>query len=217
MDSLNIVVPIKDPARSKERLSHLLSSDKRGKLSVALFEGVLEALETRPPSSHLLVVTESKFWWDRLEAHGISVLRLERALGETDAVLRATEWSMQHQFASQLVIPGDMGALVLSDLKTLWGTPRPNPSLILCPATGDNGTNAVLSTPPDAVPYRFGRGSFHDFRKEAHQREVPCRVLRLESFVLDIDTEDDLRCLSQMGGSRRIEQLLEGWKIDGGS
>lgn len=214
MGSLNIVVPIKDPARSKERLSCLLSPKKRKQLSIALFEGVLEVLARLPAGSRLLVVTESRFWWERLEARGISVLHLEQALGETAAVVRATEWSKRHQFGSQLVIPSDLGALHLSDFKTLLGAPRPNPSLILCPATGDNGTNAVLSTPPDAVPYRFGRGSFDDFRKEAYRQKVPCRVLRLKSFFLDIDTEDDLRCLHRRGESRRIDQLLKGWKIE---
>lgn len=217
MGNLNIVVPIKDPSRSKQRLRRILSPEERGRLSIALFEGVLEALEKRPPGSQLLVATESRFWWDRLQAHGVTILRLKEALGETEAVLRATEWSMQHQFTSQLVIPGDMGALDPSDMRTLWEAPRPNPSLLLCPAAGDDGTNGVLSTPPDAVPHRFGKSSFGVFRKEAQRRNIPCNVMRLKSFSLDIDTEDDLRCLSQMGGSGRIEQLLEGWKIDGGS
>ena len=211
---LNVVLPIKDPENSKQRLAGILTKTRRQALSLVLNKGVLATLNSLPHAPHILVVTDSGRIEELARNYGASVLKEEKACGETEAVERATRWSLQEGFRSQLVIPGDLMNLTPSNLGILLNEPRLNPSLLLCPATGDDGTNAILATPPDAVPYRFGAKSFEEFRERAKERDIPCRVFRLESFILDLDTPDDLRTLMRRSTNCPAKDLLRGWSID---
>ena len=166
-----------------------------------------------PNPPHLLVVTDSGAIEQLARTYGASVLKEDEACGETEAVERATQWSVRNSFRSQLVIPGDLAMVIPSELETLLGEPRADPSLMLCPATGDNGTNAVLTTPPNVVPYRFGERSFEEFREKARVRKIECKVLRFASFVLDLDTPEDLRTLCTGPTHCPARELLEDWNF----
>lgn len=214
MPDLNIVLPIKDPGKAKERLSNLLTRQERRELSLALAEEVVEIVTELSRDPHVLVVTDSEFVGSLMKGKKATVLMEEEALGETRAIERATEWSIENKFRSQLVIPGDLAELNSRELELLLKEPRPYPSLILCPATGDDGTNAVLSTPPDVVRHRYGSKSFDEFKKKAAEKDILCNVLRLESLVLDLDTGDDLGTFLKRGREDRVSRLLESWGIE---
>ena len=214
MPDLNIVLPIKDPGKSKERLSNLLTRQERRKLSLALAEEVVEIVTELSRDPHVLVVTDSEFVGSLMKGKKATVLMEEEALGETRAIERATEWSIENKFRSQLVIPGDLAELNSRELELLLKEPRPYPSLILCPATGDDGTNAVLSTPPDVVRHCYGSKSFDEFKKKASEKDILFKVLRLESLVLDLDTGDDLGTFLKRGRENRVSRLLESWGIE---
>ena len=61
MPDLNIVLPIKDPGKAKERLSNLLTRQERRELSLALAEEVVEIVTELSRDPHVLVVTDSEF------------------------------------------------------------------------------------------------------------------------------------------------------------
>ena len=135
----------------------------------------------------------------------------EQAEGETRAVEKATAWSVEKGYRSQLVVPGDMAVLGLADIAELLEHPREFPSVVLCPATDDDGTNALLCSPPDVIPYRFGEASFPEYRARARERDVPCHILRIPGFVLDLDTPDDVKTFMAGVGSHPARTLLEQW------
>lgn len=213
MNDINIVLPIKDPTHAKERLAPLLSPEQRRELALLLIEQTLAFFASLAPVAHRLVVTDSEWVAECAKQQGFAVLRETSADGETAAVERATRWSVEHGFRSQLVIPGDMAELDADDILRLLAQERPDPSVILCPASGDDGTNAILTTPPDAISFRFGDRSFPDYMAQARRKGMACSVLRLESLVLDLDTPDDVRVLLRNGHNVRLTSVLKEWNI----
>ena len=212
-EDLNIVIPANDPAGAKERLRQILSAAQRRAFALALFECTLEFFTKHPAAEHILVVTDSDLIGERAEAAGCAVVMEGRAAGETAAVERAAAWSVEHGFRSQLVIPGDMAELKAEEISLLLGRVRPDPCIILCPATGDDGTNAILTTPPDVIPFRFGDRSFPGYRELARERNILCRVLRLRSLALDLDTPDDLHAFLAGHAGHPARALLDQWNI----
>jgi 2-phospho-L-lactate guanylyltransferase len=213
MPSLNVVIPVKNPDGAKQRLGGLLSPDQRTGLALLLFERVLRTFSCFSDALDMLVVTDSQHVAQLAERYGAQVLIEEQAEGETTAVNRASAWSIEHGYASQLVVPGDMASLDPDEIRRLLEHPREHPSVILCPATGDDGTNALLCTPPDVIPYRFGKASFPEYNQRAEERGVPCHVLRLPSFALDLDTPDDIRAFLDTHPTHPGARLLEAWQV----
>jgi 2-phospho-L-lactate/phosphoenolpyruvate guanylyltransferase len=213
MRDINIVLPIKDPTNAKERLASLLSAEQRRALAWLLIERTLAFFKDFTATANILVVTDSDRVAGRSEEEGYSVLREGRAEGETAAVERATRWSVEHGFRSQVVIPGDMAELDADEIRHLLTQDRPDPSVILCPATGDDGTNAILTTPPDVLRFRFGARSFPDYVEQARVKGVPCSVVRLDSLVLDLDTPDDVHAVLRNGRNASLKKVLEEWDI----
>ena len=193
MSRLIFVVPVKDVRGAKQRLASLLPQEVRSELALLLLQQTLGDLARFAPEVDRLLVSDSAAMHDVADAHSAAFLHEAAGAGETTAVERATAWTLTRGYAAQCVIPADMAELAVEDVHALVAAPRTAPSVILCPAVHDDGTNAILAAPPDAIPYRFGARSFAGYRTAAAAAGVPCRVMRLNSFVLDIDTPDDAR------------------------
>lgn len=193
--STNIVVPFKDPTRSKERLADFLSPAERKELAIALFHKTMSVLLSVTPD--VLVVTDSFDVKAMAEAIGAKTLLENNARGETEAVAFATQWSVDQGFQRQVVVPADLADLRAEDLTRLLAEAVPAPSVVLVPAVGDDGTNAIMTSPPDALPFRFGKASFAGYLLRAAELSVTARVLRLESFILDVDTPEDLKAFRE--------------------
>lgn len=209
----NIVVPFKDPSTAKQRLSEFLSADRRRILAVTLFDQTLGLLASLPSEPHILVVTDSESIAARARSFGAATLLELKGNGETAAVQAATAWSIHHRFTRQIVIPADMARLDPSEVEELIAARIAPPGVILCPAVGDDGTNAVLSSPPDAVPFRFGKASFPEYLIRAAERGVTARILRLPSFVLDLDTPEDLKAFLAGTPNTPAYALLREWGV----
>ncbi|MGF1625522.1 MAG: 2-phospho-L-lactate guanylyltransferase [Alphaproteobacteria bacterium] len=193
MSDLIFVVPVKDVRGAKQRLASLLPQEIRSELALQLLDQTLHDLARFAPEVDRLVVSDSAGLRMVAATHRAHFLLESAGAGETAAVERATDWTLARGYRAQAVIPADMAGLAAKDVRALVEAPRPAPSVILCPAVGDDGTNAILCAPPDAIGYRFGEGSFDTYRTRAAVSGVACRVMRLQSFVLDIDTPDDAR------------------------
>ncbi len=210
---VNVVIPAKDPNGAKSRLSEVLTPDQRRTLAMALFQQTLGFFRSLPEPPDLLVVTDSREMAELARAQGAEVLLEEEASGETDAVNRATAHSIEQGYKVQLVVPADMAAIDRAEMIELLNTRCPAPFVVFCPATGDDGTNAILSSPPDAVPFRFGARSFPDYCSRAEALGVPYEVRRLASLRLDLDTPEDLASLLRAQPEGPISDLLRSWNL----
>lgn len=205
-----ILVPFKEPTGSKTRLAHLLSPERRHALALALFDETLRVLIANG-TAEVAVVTDSEVVAERARSAGALVVLDGDSRGETAAIEAATRWSAAQGYARQLVVPGDMAALDPSQLSELLACRPPDPGVVLAPAVGEDGTNAILTSPPDCLPYRFGRGSFPEYLARAATLGLHVRVLRLRSFLLDIDTPEDLREFLALSPDVPAIALLRSW------
>jgi len=187
----NIVIPLRDPYTAKQRLAGVLSSHQRAELVQHLFQKNLDLLTRRFPQIHKLVVTDSQMISALAASQGASVLLEEQAKGLTEAVELATRWSLDKGFESQLVLPADLADLDCDELQYLLDYPRPDLSLLVCPAK-DDGTNALMTTPPDVIPFWFGKNSAVEYLNRARSRNVHCERVVLQNMKFDVDTPEDL-------------------------
>jgi 2-phospho-L-lactate guanylyltransferase len=189
--SLLFVIPMKDPARSKTRLKPVLSHPVRMRLAMALFRHTLTFIRKACPEGQILVVTASPVIADVARIFGANVLMEEGSCHLSEALAQAASWAERQDFRSICILPADLADPKSGDLETLLDVERENPSVILCPAH-DGGTNALVATPPKAIPFRYGYRSAVAHERQAEIRGVAFTRLPLASFAQDIDVASDL-------------------------
>ncbi|KAB2822704.1 MAG: 2-phospho-L-lactate guanylyltransferase, partial [Candidatus Dadabacteria bacterium] len=155
------IVPVKDLSKAKERLSSLLPQDVRTELAYAMLEDVLLALKGAELIDRSFIVTMDRKAMSIAGEIGIEVIEETEQKGESDSVDRASLVCKEMGADSVLVIPGDAPLIRPEDIDFVAGKlVSGSPSVILVPARDRMGTNAILRTPPDAIPSRFGHDSF---------------------------------------------------------
>lgn len=189
---LSIVIPMKSPERSKSRLAKVLSRNERKKLTLSLFEKNLCFFRKHYPQHNVLVVTESQRIREISESHGAEVLLEEQKLaGLNAAVTLAAEYNEQRGIQTQLVIPGDIDAIDFNEIECLLSHRVESPSVVVCPSY-DGGTNAIMTTPPNVMPFSFGPDSCQIHLLAAFEEGLHIKRLFLESLSFDVDLPEDL-------------------------
>ena len=93
-----------------------------------------------------------------------------------------------------LIVPADMPTISAHDIDELLE--RHTSGLSICPAIRDGGTNALVCSPPNAMPFQFGPDSARRHIDEAARRNVPHARIAMHAYFRDIDTPDDLAWLA---------------------
>jgi len=94
-------------------------------------------------------------------------------------------------------LPADIPFLTVQDVGAILTGTTQEPKVTLCPSKEGTGTNALLRTPPDVIPARFGPNSFSLHLLEAQAKKILCEVYPLPRVALDIDTPEDLLALKK--------------------
>ena len=85
------------------------------------------------------------------------------------------------------------------------------PSFTISPAHDDLGSNAVVCSPPESVPLRFGDNSYFPHLEAARRQGIEPTVIRQPGIAVDIDHPLDLARFLRMPQSSgtRTRTLLE--------
>jgi 2-phospho-L-lactate/phosphoenolpyruvate guanylyltransferase len=207
-----ILVPVKNLAQAKQRLSPMLSEDERVELAQAMCEDVLETLANWTGRPEIAVVTGDKFAFDAASYFGFQIIGDDSNPGETGAIEMATAICLDRGMKSTLVIPADVPLIEVAELQKIKDN-APIPGSLLVPDAARRGTNAVWRSPADLFPLRFGNDSFLPHLTAAQATEHPCVVLKLPGFALDVDRPEDLAELAAAQGERRSQRLVRGWNL----
>jgi len=207
------VLPVKDTAQAKRRLAGMLSGEQRRQLALAMAEDVLQALGSAAGLTGILVVTADPAaaaiaarWGARVTAAGANA-------GHTAAVADAAR-QLAAEGLDMLALPADIPLIEPDDIACLVETQRPPPAFTIVPARDQMGSNAVLCSPAEAVPLRFGEGSFVPHLHAAQARGIEPVVLRLPRIALDLDTPEDLALFRATPSRTRARTLLDRWNSD---
>lgn len=195
INRVNIVIPVKLFRLAKSRLSTALPSDSRQRLMQSLFRKNLEFLHENFPGCHLLVVTPDRIAAQWAKALGATVLLEDECEGLNAAIEKATSWSVERKFSSQLIFFADIADPKAEDVERLLQFTGKQNSLVAVSAT-DGGTNALLANPPHITPHIFGEHSYFRLQRYAQKNDIQFVGLNLESLALDIDRPADLLMLN---------------------
>lgn len=127
----------------------------------------------------------------------------------------ALEKSIEHLVSrgadSVAIVPVDVPLARAGDLQDLTDTGALS-DVVLVPSHTDGGTNALVLSPPQVMPSRFGPGSLQAHLEQAQRLGLRCSILDLPRLSLDLDTEEDARQIVERATktkSRTVDLLVE--------
>ena len=191
--TLFAVVPVKDLAGAKSRLKPILNAPGRAGLTIYMMNKVLAALQ-EAGVERACVVSSDRTVLCLAEEAGATRL-FQESQGLNAALDEARDWAISEGASALLVLPADLPLLHRSDVEAVLEAAQEveGPLAVVSPDAMDEGTNALLLRPPDALPFSFGQDSFDAHLKAARERGLSTRVCERSRIAFDLDTGDDLK------------------------
>ena len=208
------VVPIKEVDGAKQRLSALLTQEQRRTLAATMAEDVLDALSQVRSLAGILVVTLDPAATRLAQRFGVRVVTDGARDGHTGAVTAAARLLRREGKGGMLQVPGDIPRITAAEVEAVLAEHRPAPSFTIAAAHDERGSNAVLLTPPDAMPLRFGDDSFFPHLDAARAHGIEPSVLHLPGIGMDIDHPADLAMFLRM--TPRVPTRTLAWLEESG-
>lgn len=187
------VVPLKSLSGAKQRLGPWLRPAERAGLVLAMLEDVLAALKATPGLAGILLVSRAAEAPALAARHGIDLFAEAPGADLSESVQAAGGYLIANRDArGTLIIPADVPLVTPAELtRVLEGHER----LTLVPDGEGDGTNCIVSTPPNLIRYRFDGHSFRPHVEAAYAIGITPRIVECAGLGLDIDTPDDLATL----------------------
>jgi 2-phospho-L-lactate guanylyltransferase len=108
----------------------------------------------------------------------------------SEAVQAAGGYLMaNHGASATMILPADMPLVRATDIDQVLAQHQ---RLTLVPDAIGDGTNCIISTPPNLIRYQFDGHSFKPHVEAAYAIDTAPQIVRNENFALDIDTPLDL-------------------------
>jgi 2-phospho-L-lactate/phosphoenolpyruvate guanylyltransferase len=201
------VVPVKELAGAKQRLSSCLSPEERRTLATTMLEDVLEAVSAVKALAGALVVTVDPTATSLAARYGARVVSDGARDGHTGAVTAAARLLVREGRAGMMTMPGDIPRLSPAEIAATLAAHRAAPSFTIVPAHDDLGSNTIICSPPDAVPLRFGEDSFYPHLDAARGGGIDPLIVRHPGIGIDIDNPVDLVTFLKMSPPVRTRTL----------
>ncbi|HWA80230.1 MAG TPA: 2-phospho-L-lactate guanylyltransferase [Acetobacteraceae bacterium] len=210
-DGIWAVVPIKEFGGAKQRLAGLLTAEQRRALAACMAEDVLEALAAVPELAGILVVTKEPVAIALAQRYGAQISTDGARSGHTGAVAAAAQRLVRERRAGMITLPGDIPAVTAAEISATLAVHKPSPSFTIVPAHDELGSNAIVVTPPDALPLQFGDNSFFPHLDSARRAGLAPTIIRHPGIAMDIDHPADLDMFLSMKSLRptRTRAFLE--------
>src|SRR5439155_5058724 len=206
------VLPVKGFSAAKQRLAEQLASGSRQALALAMFTDVLNALRHVDRIESVAVVTADPVASLAVRGAGVFVIPDDARSGQSAAALLGIRHALTSGFDRVLLVPGDAPMIDPHEIDGLLASAAVRElGVVIVPDRHEEGTNALILTPPDAIEPSFGPGSLARHREAAEASGLAHRVEQAGSLLLDIDTPDDLAELStRLEGCRAVAPMTRG-------
>ena len=202
------VVPVKELDRAKERLAPLLSTELRRALMLTMLEDVLAALAEAPGLEGLAIVTVDPAARQMAMRYGARIIEAGARDGHSGAVAAAARLLAEEGQPGMLTLPGDIPLVTPGEIIQLLAAHRLAPAFTIVPSRDERGSNAIVCSPPEAVPLRFGEDSYFPHLRAAEACGIRPTVQRLPGIALDVDTPEDLAAFALVPSPTRARALL---------
>jgi 2-phospho-L-lactate guanylyltransferase len=185
-------VPVKEFIGAKQRLAAVLTPEQRQALAAAMLEDVLAAL-VEAPLAGIMVNTVDPVATELARHYGVRVITDDARNGHTGAVAAMARILHAEGRHGMLTVPGDIPRVTLAEIAAIVEARGPAPSVTIVPAHDERGSNAVLCSPPLAMPLRFGDDSFLPHLAASRAQGIEPTIVKLPGVGLDIDQPEDVQ------------------------
>lgn len=198
------IVPVKPLRDSKSRLSHILRPDERAALTRDILGRTLQVLGDVKGIFRTLVVSRDPAVLKIARQHGASTFSESDKQDLNMALTRAMHIAVAQQANSILVLPSDLPFLTPEDVEMMItgvelhssngngnGYHMQNRAITICSDHNEEGTNALLLSPPTGFTFRYGPDSFERHIEEAKRIGMGQRIIHAPGIKFDLDTEED--------------------------
>jgi 2-phospho-L-lactate/phosphoenolpyruvate guanylyltransferase len=192
------ILPVKRFSAAKQRLGQSVADGLRAALAHAMVGDVLSALRDCAAIHTTIVVTCEPAVAAAARYLGAIAVEDTAESGQSAAVSIGLQRALAEGFERALCIPGDCPALDPEELGLLLALDLAPPTEVtIIPDRHGTGTNGLLLSLPSAIEPSFGSDSRARHERLAHSAGVACRIERLPSLLLDVDTGEDLAALRE--------------------
>jgi 2-phospho-L-lactate/phosphoenolpyruvate guanylyltransferase len=202
------ILPVKRFTAAKQRLGASVGDPLRADLARAMVGDVLSALHRCASLELTIVVTNEQQVAAAARYQGAIVVADSAEDGQSAAVALGIARALAAGAERVLCVPGDCPALDPAELDELlladFRADAGEAAVTLVPDRHGTGTNGLLVAPPRAISPSFGPGSCERHRELALAAGADCRVERLPSLLLDVDTGEDLAVLRERLAGERV-------------
>jgi 2-phospho-L-lactate/phosphoenolpyruvate guanylyltransferase len=207
------VVPVKEAVLAKQRLANILSPRVRQELAAVMFEDVMQALAGAPELAGIAVVTLDPKAREIALRWGAEVWIDGAREGHTGAVTAAAR-RLAANGSTILTMPGDIPLVSPADIAHLLTAHLEAPAFTIVPAWDERGSNAIMCSPADFVPLRFGSDSFFPHLAAARRQGLNPTIVRRDGIALDIDEPADLAKFMRSSSDTRAWALLDEYRTE---
>jgi 2-phospho-L-lactate guanylyltransferase len=205
MSDIWAVIPVKEFGGAKHRLSPLLSPEQRRLLAETMLTDVLDAVAGATRLAGVVLITLEPIARAMAQRIGARVETEGARDGHTGSVTAGLRILAREGRGGFMTMPGDIPAVCAAEIDAVLAAHKPAPSFTISPAHDDLGSNAVICSPPDSVPLRFGENSYFPHLDAARAQGIEPTILRQPGIAMDIDHPVDLEMflrLPQSQGTR---------------
>lgn len=199
-------IPVKGLTGAKQRLAVLLSAEQREALAAAMLKDVLDAV-AKSRVAGIMVNTADPRSAALARRYGARVVSEDACAGHTSAVLGMGRLLSREGCNTMVALPGDIPLMTAAELNAVIAASGETESFVIAPAHDELGSNAVLCTPPEVVPLRFGDDSYFPHLEAARRHGLEPRIVRAPGIGLDVDHPADLRALLAVRPRRAIRTI----------
>lgn len=191
MNAAWALVPIKTFDTAKTRLEGVLTRKECAGLAERMAMDVLRALTACPAITGIAVLSDEPGLATWAETATVRLIP-EQATEHLASLAGAAGLLAADGVRTLMVLPGDLPTLSAADVQAV--VDAHHGGITVCPAH-DGGSNAVVLTPPDAMPFLYGPDSAARHLAAAAGLGLTATRLDLPAFARDIDTADDVQWL----------------------
>jgi 2-phospho-L-lactate guanylyltransferase len=191
------VVPLKSPEQAKSRLSVALGPTGRRALFFSMARHVIRTVRESRDVSGVIIVTSSSEIAGFASAMNCRVLLQSEDAGTSSAFQAGVVQACAEGCSDLFMLPGDLPLISSWAVERFMRSSRRQTSVTIAPDESGQGTNALLCSPPDAIPLHFGPDSFQRHVAAAKQRGAALQIVKLRELAFDVDTQSDLVRLPQ--------------------
>ena len=186
------IVPLKSPEQAKSRLSAALAPAERVALFFSMARHVIRTVRESRGVSGAIVVTSSSEIAEFAKAMECRVVLQSEDAGTSSAFEAGVAQACAEGLSDLLMLPGDLPLLSRKAVERFMRSSGRPASVTIAPDESGHGTNALLCSPPDAIPLSFGPASFHLHVAAARQRGAALQIVKLRELAFDVDRQSDL-------------------------